>query len=215
MPPTAPPAPAPSSAAPDPAAVGLAALDRAAAGDLAGALELLRPALGARRPDDALLEALIGLGDCPEARQRCPAGKRLIELQISTLEALRPGPLRTGLLLSVAELECAQREPLWAAAWVKRAMTEAPGDPRPWDLLDLLLDAYPKMPVDGRTKEQLRALRDAQRGPTAADLDDEDAEITLVDVDPNDMYWAGWDGSLPDQGLGPLRPDGSAAGPRR
>ena len=215
MPPTDPPSPARSPAAPDPAAVGLAALDRAAAGDLAGALELLRPALGVRRPDDALLEALIGLGDCPEARQRCPAGKQLIELQISTLEALRPGPLRTGLLLSVAELECAQREPLWAAAWVKRAMTEAPGDPRPWDLLDLLLDAYPKMPVDGRTKEQLRALRDAQRGPTAADLDDEDAEITLVDVDPNDMYWAGWDGSLPDQGLGPLRPDGSAAGPRR
>ncbi|MBL8614964.1 MAG: hypothetical protein JNM72_05070 [Deltaproteobacteria bacterium] len=215
MPPSDPPAPDRSPAATDPAAVGLAALDRAAAADLAGALALLRPALAVRRPDDALIEALTGLGDCPEARQRCTAGKHLIELQISTLEALRPGPLRTGLLLSVAELECAQREPVWAAAWVKRAMTEAPGDPRPWDLLDLLLDAYPKMPVDGRTKEQLRALRDAQRGPTAADLEDEDAEITLVDVNPDDVYWEGWDGSLPDQGLGPLRPDGSAAGPRR
>lgn len=215
MPPSDPPAPDRSPAATDPAAVGLAALDRAAAADLAGALALLRPALAVRRPDDALIEALTGLGDCPEARQRTTAGKHLIELQISTLEALRAGPLRTGLLLSVAELECAQREPVWAAAWVKRAMTEAPGDPRPWDLLDLLLDAYPKMPVDGRTKEQLRALRDAQRGPTAADFEDEDAEITLVDVNPDDAYWEGWDGSLPDQGLGPLRPDGSAAGPRR
>jgi hypothetical protein len=207
--------PQPPAAAPDPEALGLAALDRAAAGDLDAAMNLLAPALCVRRPHPAVLEALTGLGDAPQARTACAAGLRLIELQITILDSVPVGPLRTGLLLSVAELECSQRDPRWSAAWVKRAMTETPGDPRPWDLLDLLLDAYPKLPVDGRTKELLRALRDAQRGPSAADHDDEDPEVTVVDVNPADPYWAGWDGSLPDQGLGPLRPDGSAAGRRR
>lgn len=171
-------------------ALGLLALDRAEAGRLGLALQTLEAARRLHGPADALVEALIGLADAPQARRACRAGIALIERQIVWLEALPVGPLRTGLLLSVALLETVQREPAWAAAWVKRAMAEDPGDPRPWDLLDLLLDADPKLPIDKKTKAQLKALRLAQAGPDADDLAHPEDTLLVVHVDAEGEAWA-------------------------
>lgn len=171
-------------------ALGLLALDRAEAGRLGLALQTLEAARRLHGPADALVEALIGLAEAPQARRACRAGIALIERQIVWLEALPVGPLRTGLLLSVALLETVQREPAWAAAWVKRAMAEDPGDPRPWDLLDLLLDADPKLPIDKKTKAQLKALRLAQAGPDADDLAHPEDTLLVVHVDAEGEAWA-------------------------
>ena len=173
----------------DAEAMGLLALDRAEQGRLGLALSTLAHAWAQHGPADPLVEVLIGLGDAPQARKKTPAGQRLIERQISLLASVPFGPLRTGLLVSIAMLESTQRDPAWAAAWVKRAMAEDPGDPRPWDLLDLLLDADPKLPIDKKTKQQLKALRLAQKGPDADDLAHPEDALMVVVVDPERGAW--------------------------
>ncbi len=181
-------------------ALGLLALDRAEAGRLGLALQTLEAARRLHGPADALVEALIGLADAPQARRACPAGLALVERQIGWLEGLPIGALRTGLLLSVALLETVQRQPAWAAAWVKRAMAEDPGDPRPWDLLDLLLDADPKLPIDKKTKLQLKELRRAQAGPDAEDLAHPEDTLLVVHMDAEGLAWAEGEAGGPDAG---------------
>jgi hypothetical protein len=176
--------PAPSGE--DLTARALGLLDRAQTGDLAGALD----AWGGVQHLEAdpagkrlWLETLVGFAEAPETRRVSPAATELLRILAENLPQFETDTLKVDALMALAELETSQRDPRWAAHWVREALGVDPGDVRPWDLLDLLLDAVPGLPIDPQTREQLRALRKAQKGAETHDMEHPEEVWLVVDVE--------------------------------
>lgn len=164
----------------------VALLDRAQAGDLAGALaawagvdHLVGDPAGKR----LWLETLVAFAEAPETRRPGAAATELLRVLAETLPHFEADGLKVGALMALAELETSQRDPRWAAHWIREALLVDPGDVRPWDLLDLLLDAVPGLPIDPQTREQLNALRKAQKGAETHDLEHPEEVWLVVDVE--------------------------------
>ncbi len=153
--PAAPPTP------PEVEARALEALVLGEEGDPGGAAWDLLAALRELGEHTALVDALAALGDQPAQREPHPGGEALVQAMIAAVDQLRSPTHQITVLLALAELETTQRQPAWAAWWLKRALAADVADMRPWDSLDLLLDAFPDLPVDRRTRKQLRQLREA------------------------------------------------------
>jgi hypothetical protein len=166
-------------------AVGL--LDRAQSGELSAALGAwcaVWPSVAADLAGTRLwLETLVGLAEGPETRKQNPAATKLLCILAEHLPHFEADGLKVGALMALAELETSQRDPRWAAHWIREALGVDPGDVRPWDLLDLLIDAVPHLPIDPQTREQLNALRKAQKGAETHDLEHPEEVWLVVDVE--------------------------------
>jgi len=112
----------------------------------------------AGNPD--LADAWASLGDSAQARG--PFGETLLSALVPVARAWPDARGRSTLMMALAELEVTHREVSWAAHWLKGAMAADPHDPRPWDLLELMLDAHPHLPVGRDTKKVLRQIRQAK-----------------------------------------------------
>ena len=117
--------------------------------------------LSARHAGHAdIADAWAALGDSAEARG--PFGESLLSAMVPVARSWPDPRGRSTLMMSLAELEVTHREVSWAAHWLKAAMTADPSDPRPWDLLELMLDVHPDLPVGRDTKNVLREIRQAK-----------------------------------------------------
>jgi hypothetical protein len=129
-------------------------------GDAPGALACLVEQ-SARHPGHSdLADAWASLGDSAPARG--PFGETVLLALLPVARAWPDPRGRSTLMMALAELEVTHREVSWAAHWLKAAMTADPSDPRPWDLLELMLDAHPHLPVGADTKKVLRQIRQAK-----------------------------------------------------
>ncbi len=100
------------------------------------------------------------LGDSRAARG--PWGVQVLQAMIPVAQSWPDARGRSTMWMAMAELEATHREASWAAHWLKKAIEADPTDARPWDLLELMLDLYPTLPVGRATKDALRELRKAQ-----------------------------------------------------
>ena len=128
----------------------------AAEAALAQLLEL--STLHAGNPD--LADAWAVLGDSAAARSSF--GMTILTALIPVARAWPDPRGRSTLMMALAELEVTHREVSWAAHWLKGALAADPADPRPWDLLELMLDVHPSLPVGRDTKRLLREIRQAK-----------------------------------------------------
>ncbi len=107
-----------------------------------------------------LADAWASLGDSPDARG--PFGEALLSALVPVARSWPDPRGKSTLMMVLAELEVTHREVSWAAHWLKAAMAADPSDPRPWDLLELMLDVHPDLPVGLETKKVLRQIRQAK-----------------------------------------------------
>ncbi len=138
-------------------------------GDLDGALAALEALIAEHGEQPVLIEALADLGDWEPLREPRPEGIVLIERLIGWSKTVAAPRNRVTLLMAIAELETTQRQPDWAAHWIKRAIAADHSDLRPWDALELLMDAFPGLPVDKRTLDHLTEIRTAIGGRSTLD----------------------------------------------
>lgn len=107
-----------------------------------------------------LADAWAALGDSGAAR--ASFGKAVLTALIPVARGWPDPRGRSTLMMALAELEVTHREVSWAAHWLKGALAADPADPRPWDLLELMLDVHPSLPVGRDTKKLLREIRQAK-----------------------------------------------------
>ncbi len=107
-----------------------------------------------------IADAWSALGDSAPARGAW--GVTLLQALVPVARTWPDARGRSTLLMALAELELTHREPTWAAHWIRGAIAADPSDPRPWDLLELMLDAHPSLPVGRDTRTALVELRKAQ-----------------------------------------------------
>ena len=105
-------------------------------------------------------DAWASLGDSPPARGTF--GVKVLQALIPIVRSWPEPRGRSTMLMALAELELTHREANWAAHWIRKAIEADPTDARPWDLLELMLDAHPKLPVGRATRDALTQLRQAQ-----------------------------------------------------
>lgn len=153
----------------DPAEAALLALAHLDEGDGAAALAALI-ALSATHAGHAdVADAWVALGDSGAARGAF--GVDVLQALVPIAREWPDARGRATLMMALAELEVTHREASWAAHWLKAAMRAEPADPRPWDLLELMLDAHPGLPVGRDTLKMLEQLRKA-RGELPINEDD-------------------------------------------
>lgn len=117
--------------------------------------------LSSRFPGHAeVADAWAALGDAGAARG--PFGLTLLTTLIPIARGWPDARGRSTLMMALAELEVTHREVTWAAHWLKGALAADPADTRPWDLLELMLDVHPNLPVGRDTKKVLRQIRQAK-----------------------------------------------------
>lgn len=105
-------------------------------------------------------DAWASLGDSLPARG--PFGVTVLQALIPIARSWPERRGRSTMLMALAELELTHREANWAAHWIRKAIEADPTDARPWDLLELMLDAHPELPVGRATRKALTQLRQAQ-----------------------------------------------------
>ena len=107
-----------------------------------------------------IADAWASLGDSAPARG--PFGLDVLKALVPVAGDWPDPRGRSTLLMALAELELTHREASWAAHWIRKAIDADPTDVRPWDLLELMLDAHPGLPVGRATRAALKELRQAQ-----------------------------------------------------
>jgi len=107
-----------------------------------------------------IADAWAALGDSPSARGAW--GVTLLQALVPVARTWPDARGRSTLLMALAELELTHREASWAAHWIRGAIAADSSDARPWDLLELMLDAHPGLPVGRDTRTALVELRKAQ-----------------------------------------------------
>jgi hypothetical protein len=137
--------------------------------DLSGALASLQDLSTAHPGDVDLVDAWASLGDA--AARAGPAGVEVLQGLIAVARTWPDPRGKSSLMMVLAELEVILREATWSAHWLKGAMKADPSDPRPWDLLEVMLDAHPDLPVGRDTLKMLERLRKA-RGELPINEDD-------------------------------------------
>ncbi len=147
----------------------LGALSPLDAGDLPRAIAGLEALLESAGEQEPIIDAFAGLGDWNPLREPRDDGKFLIDRMVLLQEKVASPRHRVTLLIALAELETTQRDPNWAAWWIKKAIHADHSDLRPWDALELLMDAFPGLPVDKQTLTHLREIRIALEGDTDED----------------------------------------------
>jgi len=107
-----------------------------------------------------IADAWASLGDSPPARG--PFGVAVLQALVPIARDWPEPRGRSTMMMALAELELTHREATWAAHWIRKAIASDPSDVRPWDLLELMLDAHPGLPVGRATRQALVELRKAQ-----------------------------------------------------
>ncbi len=138
----------------------LVALSLVEEGDLDNALAVLVELSSQYSGHPDVADAWTALGDAVPARS--DFGRTLLQALVPVARAWPDARGRSTLMMTLAELEVTHREVAWGAHWLKAAMAADPADPRPWDLLELMLDEHPTLPVGRDTKKMLRELRKAR-----------------------------------------------------
>lgn len=147
----------------------LEALEPLDSDELVAALDGLEALVAVHGEHPELIQAMADLGDWEPLREPRDDGKVLIERLIAWADKVEQPHSRVTLLMAVAELETTQRNPNWAAHWIKKAIAADHSDLRPWDALELLMDAFPGLPVDQTTLSQLSEIREAIGGRSTLD----------------------------------------------
>lgn len=147
----------------------LDALEPLDTGELLAALAGLEALVDRHGEHPELIQAMADLGDWEPLREPRDDGKALTERLIAWADKVEQPRSRVTLLMAVAELETTQRNPNWAAHWIKKAIDADHSDLRPWDALELLMDAFPGLPVDATTLSQLTEIREAIGGRSTLD----------------------------------------------
>lgn len=159
-----------STTPPTPVAdAALLALALVEEGDADGALAALVSLSEAHAGHAELADAWAGLADATTTDSAF--GVALLQALVPIAGSWPEPRGRATLMMCLAELEVTHREAAWAAHWLKKAMASEPSDPRPWDLLEVLLDDHPSLPVGRDTLKTLRAIRQA-RGELPINEDD-------------------------------------------
>ena len=123
-------------------------------------LQALTALSAAHAGHDDIPDAWASLGDSQAARG--PFGVSVLQALVPIARSWPEMRGRSTMLMALAELELTHREASWAAHWIRKAIEADPTDPRPWDLLELMLDAHPNLPVGRATRDALTQLRQAQ-----------------------------------------------------
>lgn len=116
-----------------------------------------------------VVDGWVSLGD--SAATAGEAGLAVLRALVPVARGWPEPRGQSTLMMALAELELTLREATWSAHWLKAAMRAAPADPRPWDLLEVILDAHPQLPVGRDTLKLLEQLRKA-RGELPINEDD-------------------------------------------
>jgi predicted Zn-dependent protease len=138
----------------------LLALAHVEANDLCAARTALTELSAAHPGHPDVVDGWVSIGDAAAT-----AGAAGVEVLKALIPIARSWPDAMGqstLMMALAELELTLREPTWSAHWLKAAMTAAPADPRPWELLEVMLDDHPGLPVGRSTLKMLEHLRKAR-----------------------------------------------------